>query len=174
MRLRLFCRRSAALVGLSMSITDLCLTDALKGDIVGAVLMSGGGLIPRLTGPRRAAQTAKFWQRVRDRAGAKTEADMDLNALFAFHPVGETAGIGELELVFRDIVLKAPRRAVILPVDIRRKAGVALNGLVGCPVQKEKRTGRDSRRKQNELDELFGQRAVKDFIQSDSPFPRPS
>ena len=97
-----------------------------------------------------------------------------LNALFAFHPVGETAGIGELELVFRDIVLKAPRRAVILPVDIRRKAGVALNGLVGCPVQKEKRTGRDSRRKQNELDELFGQRAVKDFIQSDSPFPRPS
>ena len=60
----------------AMSITDLCLTDALKGDIVGAVLMSGGGLIPRLTGPRRAAQTAKFWQRVRDRAGAKTEADM--------------------------------------------------------------------------------------------------
>jgi carboxylesterase type B len=57
----------------AMCIMDLCLTDALKGRIRGAVMMSGGGLIPRFAGPRPPAYSEKFWQAVRLRAGAASE-----------------------------------------------------------------------------------------------------
>ena len=60
----------------AMSITDLCYSQTLKGDIQGAVLMSGGGAVPRFAGPFRKDQAAPFWEKVRSRAGAKTEADM--------------------------------------------------------------------------------------------------
>lgn len=57
----------------AMCIWDLCLTDALKGSVRGAVLMSGGGLIPRVIGPRKPSRSEKFWRSVARLAGADSE-----------------------------------------------------------------------------------------------------
>ena len=60
----------------AMSIMDLCYSQTLKGLVHGAVLMSGGGMVPKLFGPWTKEKSADFWAAVRARAGAKTEADM--------------------------------------------------------------------------------------------------
>ena len=57
----------------AMSITDLLYCDKLKGLVQGAVLMSGGGAVPKLAGPLTRDKAAGFWAQVRGRAGAPDE-----------------------------------------------------------------------------------------------------
>lgn len=60
----------------AMSITDLMYNDKLKGIIQGVVLMSGGGMVPRFAGPWTREQAKPFWEEVRKKAGAETEAEL--------------------------------------------------------------------------------------------------
>lgn len=60
----------------AMSVTNLCYSQTLKGLVQGAILISGGGCIPRLAGPLTKAEAEPFWQAVRNRAGAETEEQM--------------------------------------------------------------------------------------------------
>ncbi len=60
----------------AMSITDLCYTQKLKGLIKGAVLMSGGGVVPHMAGPWTEKQSAAFWDGVCRRAGAADEEEL--------------------------------------------------------------------------------------------------
>lgn len=54
----------------AMSITALCYSQKLKGLVKGAVLMSGGGCIPKLAGPWPKEKCDAFWDGVRAKAGA--------------------------------------------------------------------------------------------------------
>ena len=60
----------------AMSITSLCMSQRLKGLVTGAVLMSGGGCIPKLAGPWPASKTDIFWDGVRSKAGVATDAEL--------------------------------------------------------------------------------------------------
>ncbi len=59
----------------AMSVTDLLYTQALKGIVKGAVLLSGGGMIPKMARPYTQEEAEGFWQEVRQRAGAPGEED---------------------------------------------------------------------------------------------------
>jgi len=60
----------------AMSITDLMYCDKLKGLIQGVILMSGGGMVPRLAGPWTREQARPFWDEVKVAAGAKTDEEL--------------------------------------------------------------------------------------------------
>lgn len=59
----------------AMSITDLLYCDKLRGLVRGAVLMSGGGAVPKLAGPWPKEKVADYWAKIRERAGAASEED---------------------------------------------------------------------------------------------------
>ncbi|MBQ8278306.1 MAG: carboxylesterase family protein [Roseburia sp.] len=59
----------------AMSITDLMYCDKLKGIIQGAILMSGGGMVPQFAGPWTRERAKPFWEVVRKRAGVETEEE---------------------------------------------------------------------------------------------------
>ncbi len=58
----------------AMSITSLCMSQKLKGLVKGAVLMSGGGCIPKLAGPWPRQKCDKFWDGVQAKAGVASDA----------------------------------------------------------------------------------------------------
>lgn len=60
----------------AMSITDLCLSQKLKGVIKGAVMMSGGGAVPRLAGPWQQSKCKDFWDDMCRRTGASNETEL--------------------------------------------------------------------------------------------------
>lgn len=57
----------------AMCVTDLLYTQALKGIVKGAVMLSGGGMIPKAVRPYTEAEAEGFWREVRKRAGAQEE-----------------------------------------------------------------------------------------------------
>lgn len=59
----------------AMSVTDLLYTQALKGIVKGAIMLSGGGMIPKMAKPYTEAEADGFWSEVRKRAGAEDEAE---------------------------------------------------------------------------------------------------
>ena len=71
----------------AMSITSLCMSQKLKGLVKGAVLMSGGGCIPKLAGPWPKEKCDAFWDGVRAKAGvlanSKVTSDEELKAVSA-------------------------------------------------------------------------------------------
>lgn len=60
----------------AMSVMDLCYSDILKGIVKGAVMMSGGGLVPRLTRPWNEEESKGFWDGVERRAGVSGEEEL--------------------------------------------------------------------------------------------------
>ena len=58
----------------AMSVTDLLYTQALKGIVKGAVMLSGAGMVPKILKPFTEAESESFWNEVQERAGAKDEA----------------------------------------------------------------------------------------------------
>ncbi|MBQ6389036.1 MAG: carboxylesterase family protein [Mogibacterium sp.] len=56
----------------AMSIMNLMYTQTLKDIVKGAILMSGAGTVPRMTGPWTKEQAKPFWANVRKRAGVRT------------------------------------------------------------------------------------------------------
>ena len=59
----------------AMSVMDLCFSDALKGIVKGAVMMSGGGLVPKMTCPWTPEESKGFWDAVLRRAGVSTDEE---------------------------------------------------------------------------------------------------
>ncbi len=59
----------------AMSITDLLYCNKLKGVVQGAILMSGGGMIPRVVGPWTREEAKPFWAEVRKEAGVASEEE---------------------------------------------------------------------------------------------------
>ena len=60
----------------AMSVMDLMYTQLLKDVVKGAVMMSGAGAVPDFAGPLTPEESdEKFWSKVRERAGAKTEEE---------------------------------------------------------------------------------------------------
>lgn len=60
----------------AMSVMDLMYTQILKGIVKGAVMMSGAGAVPDIAGPYTPEESdEKFWSKVRERAGAKSEEE---------------------------------------------------------------------------------------------------
>lgn len=59
----------------AMCVTDLLYTQALKGIVQGAVMLSGAGMIPRVVRPYTEAESEGFWNEVERRAGAKDEEE---------------------------------------------------------------------------------------------------
>jgi len=60
----------------AMAVMDLMYTQRLKDVVKGAIMMSGAGSVPDITGPYTAEESdEKFWSKVRERAGAKTEEE---------------------------------------------------------------------------------------------------
>ncbi len=57
----------------AMCVTDLLYTQALKGIVKGAVMLSGAGMIPKIVRPYTGEESKSFWDEVRERAGAKDE-----------------------------------------------------------------------------------------------------
>ena len=57
----------------AMSVTDLLYTQALKGIVKGAIMLSGGGMVPKIAKPYTEAEAESFWSEVRQRAGAESE-----------------------------------------------------------------------------------------------------
>lgn len=57
----------------AMSVMDLCYSQQLKGIVSGAVMMSGGGMVPSFAKPWTEAESAPFWDKVRQEAGAADE-----------------------------------------------------------------------------------------------------
>ncbi len=57
----------------AMSVTDLLYTQALKGIVKGAVMLSGAGMIPKIVRPYTEAESEGFWNRVQERAGVQEE-----------------------------------------------------------------------------------------------------
>lgn len=57
----------------AMSVTDLLYTQALKGIVKGAVMLSGAGTIPKMVKPYTEAESQSFWDEVQKRAGAESE-----------------------------------------------------------------------------------------------------
>ena len=60
----------------AMCLNDLLLDNRLAGTVKGAIMMSGGGLIPDFAGPKPAADSAAFWTEVMKRAGCNSEAEL--------------------------------------------------------------------------------------------------
>ena len=56
----------------AMSIMNLMYSQILKGVVKGAVLMSGAGMVPKMTRPWTKEEFAPFWANVRKRAGVET------------------------------------------------------------------------------------------------------
>jgi len=60
----------------AMAVMDLLYTKTLEGVVKGAVMMSGAGVIPDFAGPMTPEESEeKFWSKVRERAGAKSEEE---------------------------------------------------------------------------------------------------
>lgn len=59
----------------AMSVTDLLYTQALKGIVKGAVMLSGAGMIPKMVKPYTEEESASFWDEIQKRAGAKDEEE---------------------------------------------------------------------------------------------------
>lgn len=59
----------------AMCVTDLLYTQALKGIVKGAVMLSGAGMIPKMVCPFTEAESDGFWSKVEQRAGAKNEKE---------------------------------------------------------------------------------------------------
>ena len=60
----------------AMSVMDLCYSDALKGIVQGAVMMSGGGLVPSFTKGWTPEESREFWDNVERRAGVSGEEEL--------------------------------------------------------------------------------------------------
>ena len=60
----------------AMSVMDLCYSDTLKGIVKGAVMMSGGGLVPSITKPWTEEESKSFWDGVERRAGVTGEEEL--------------------------------------------------------------------------------------------------
>ncbi len=76
----------------AMSITDLCYSQKLKGLVKGAVLMSGGGCIPKLAGPWPKEKCDAFWDGVRAKAGVLARKNATAGS-GASSEAGATAGV---------------------------------------------------------------------------------
>ena len=59
----------------AMSVMDLCYSDALQGIVKGAIMMSGGGLVPAITYPATEEQSKDFWDAVLRRAGIASDEE---------------------------------------------------------------------------------------------------
>ena len=60
----------------AMAVMDLLYTKILEGVVKGAIMMSGAGTVPDFAGPLTPEESdEKFWSKVRERAGAKTEEE---------------------------------------------------------------------------------------------------
>lgn len=55
----------------AMSIMDLCYSGKLKGLVQGAVLMSGGGMVPGFVGPLTREEFWPFWEKIMLECGAR-------------------------------------------------------------------------------------------------------
>lgn len=62
----------------AMSVMDLCYSQALKGIVKGALMMSGGGLVPAFTKGWTPEQSKDFWDGVERRAGVSGEEELKL------------------------------------------------------------------------------------------------
>ena len=60
----------------AMSIMDLCYSDKLEGLVQGAVMMSGGGLVPSITKGWTPEESKAFWDGVEKRAGVSGEEEL--------------------------------------------------------------------------------------------------
>ncbi len=60
----------------AMSVMNLCYSEVLKGIVSGAIMLSGGGVIPKLSSPWTEEQSRSFWDGVRDLAGAETDEEL--------------------------------------------------------------------------------------------------
>ncbi len=60
----------------AMSIMDLLYSDLLKGIVKGAVTMSGGGLMPKISSPLTEEESSAFWDKVRDGCGCATDEEL--------------------------------------------------------------------------------------------------
>lgn len=60
----------------AMSVMDLCYSDALRGIVKGAVMMSGGGLVPAFTKGWTPEESRAFWDGVERRAGVAGEEEL--------------------------------------------------------------------------------------------------
>ena len=60
----------------AMSVMDLLYSQTLRGVVRGAVMMSGGGAVPDITGPYTPEESDEvFWSKVREEAGASSEEE---------------------------------------------------------------------------------------------------
>ena len=57
----------------AMSVTDLLYTQALKGIVKGAIMLSGAGMVPKMARPYTEDESKEFWDKVQERAGAADE-----------------------------------------------------------------------------------------------------
>lgn len=57
----------------AMSVTDLLYTQALKGIVRGAIMLSGAGMVPKIAKPYTESESESFWNEVQERAGAEDE-----------------------------------------------------------------------------------------------------
>lgn len=57
----------------AMSVTDLLYTQALKGIVKGAIMLSGAGMVPKLARPYTEEESKNFWDEVQSRAGVSDE-----------------------------------------------------------------------------------------------------
>ena len=59
----------------AMSMINLLCSEPLRDKICGAILMSGAGVIPGFAAPYTTEQYRPFWQKVREKAGVKTDEE---------------------------------------------------------------------------------------------------
>ena len=59
----------------AMSVMDLLYSHKLKGLVQGAITMSGGGMVPKITRPWKKEESLPFWENVRKRTPAKTREE---------------------------------------------------------------------------------------------------
>lgn len=60
----------------AMSLQNLLYSDKLKGIVKGAIMMSGGGVIPSMMGPKPKEGSYEFWDKVRSDAGVATDEEL--------------------------------------------------------------------------------------------------
>ena len=60
----------------AMCITDLLNSEVLEGKIKGAVLMSGGGVLPKIAGAATQQENHPFWLKVMEEAGCENEEQL--------------------------------------------------------------------------------------------------
>lgn len=60
----------------AMSIMDLCYSDRLKGLIQGAIMMSGGGMVPGFVGPLTREKFWPFWEKIMQKCGASSTEEL--------------------------------------------------------------------------------------------------